>query len=146
MTDCNVVRELTESEGHGIEAFDSSQVVDACNVHRSLRNMLDHTTSSASPSLQRRTAVCIRNLLAEDYRQSSDAVSEAVDTGNNEIDAVSEAMHTGNNEIRHKSFISYLISSGRGYDFFSLTYPIVPHAFYCSSNGYNAIESLYNHH
>jgi len=96
LTDGNVIRELIALDGDSAE--DSSQVVEVCDVHRSLRNMLDHTTSSASPSLQRWAAACIRNLLAEDYRRASDAVTEA--------------MTTGNNELRHESFISHLISSG----------------------------------
>lgn len=96
LTDGNIIRELIASDGDSAE--DSSQAVESCDVHRSLRNMLDHTTSSASPSLQRWAAACIRNLLAEDHRRASDAVTEA--------------MTTGNNELRHESFISHLVSSG----------------------------------
>jgi len=98
LTDGNVIRDLLVVDGGGGDSEDDSQAVEACDVHRSLRNMLDHTTSSESPSLQRWAAACIRNLLAEDYRRACDAVSEA--------------MTTGNNELRHESFISHLVSSG----------------------------------
>jgi len=41
------------------------------DLHRSLRNMLDHATCSASPSLQRWAAACIRNLIIQDMHRTT---------------------------------------------------------------------------
>jgi hypothetical protein len=68
------------------------------DVPRVLKSMLDHTTQSASPSLQRWAAACIQNLIGEDHRRACEAVSEA--------------MSMGMTELRYVSFMVELVSSG----------------------------------
>eukprot|EP00978_Attheya_sp_CCMP212_P032199 scaffold124401_cov54-Attheya_sp.AAC.1 len=60
-------------------------VVDSLDIHRTLRNMLDHTTTSASTSLQRWAAACIRNLVAEDQRRSCLASNDAASMGGGKL-------------------------------------------------------------
>ncbi|KAL7491837.1 hypothetical protein ACHAWT_001100 [Skeletonema menzelii] len=40
------------------------------DIHRAFRSMLDHATSSASPSLQRWATACLRHLITEDQRRA----------------------------------------------------------------------------
>lgn len=61
------------------------------DLHRSLRNMLDHATCSVSPSLQRWAAACIRNLIIQDQHRT--------------------ALYT-NTETSYESFTSQLVNTG----------------------------------
>ena len=54
---------------------------DRLDVHRALRDVLDHATTSASPSLQRWAAAGVRNLIIEDKRRALIAVEESAATG-----------------------------------------------------------------
>jgi hypothetical protein len=77
---------------------DGSSAVMYCDLHRALRSMLDHTTCGASPSLQRWSAACIRNMIVEDHRRACDAVSDA--------------MTMGVIELSYESFMNELVSTG----------------------------------
>ena len=76
----------------------SYEVLRKCDIHRLLRSFLDHTTQTQSPSLQRWSAACICNLIAEDYRRSCGAIEYA--------------MAMGSNELKYESFTMELVSSG----------------------------------
>ena len=78
MTDAKVFAKLLQMSEQG----EVNKVDRLCDVPRTMRIMLDHTTSNASASLQRWAAACIRNLVAEDYRRACDSVTEAMTTGN----------------------------------------------------------------
>ncbi len=76
----------------------SDGVLKQCDIHRLLRSFLDHTTQTQSPSLQRWSAACICNLIAEDYRRSCNAVEYA--------------MAMGSNDLKYESFTMELVTSG----------------------------------
>jgi hypothetical protein len=92
------ILEMEEANGHLLEEGWINSAVMMCDVPRVLRSMLDHTTCTASSSLQRWAAACIGNLISEDERRGCEAVSEA--------------MSMGYSELRYESFISELVSSG----------------------------------
>ena len=94
----NGIFEMEEVNGHFQHEGWMNSAVMLCDVPRVLRSMLDHTTQSASPSLQRWAAACIRNLISEDKRRACEAVSEA--------------MSMGMSELRYSSFMVELVSSG----------------------------------
>jgi len=97
LTDAKVIAELIEmgeARTHGW----GNILVERCDVHRALRSVLDHTTQNASPSLQRWSAACICNLVAEDYRRACDAINDA--------------MTMGSNEFKYESFNMELVSAG----------------------------------
>ncbi len=88
---------LSKEEIEGRWSEDGS-AINYCDLHRALRSTLDHTTCSASPSLQRWSAACIRNMIAEDHRRACDAVSDA--------------MTMGVSELSYESFMHDFVSSG----------------------------------
>ena len=61
------------------------------DLHRALRNMLDHATCSTSSSLQRWAAACIRNLIIQDQLRTS---------------------LYSNSEMKYESFTSELVATG----------------------------------
>ncbi len=76
----------------------SDGVLGSCDIHRMIRSFLDHTTQTMSPSLQRWSAACICNLIAEDYRRSCNAIEYA--------------MAMGSTELKYESFTMELVTSG----------------------------------
>lgn len=94
----NGIMEMEEASGHFQNEGWMNSAVMLCDVPRVLRSMIDHTTQSASPSLQRWAAACIQNLISEDQRRACEAVSEA--------------MSIGMSELRYTSFMVELVSSG----------------------------------
>jgi hypothetical protein len=94
-----VVKE--DSEDVGSDAFDTnrnarSNPIESLDVHRALRNVLDHATSSSSPPLQRWAVASVRHLVLEDRRRAAaSSGSEAGDASNN-----------------YKSFLTQFISTG----------------------------------
>ena len=92
------ILEMEEANGHILDEGWINSAVMLCDVPRVLRSMLDHTTSTESPTLQRWSAACIRSLISEDERRGCEAVSEA--------------MSMGYNELRYESFVTELVSSG----------------------------------
>ena len=76
----------------------ADDILSQCDIHRVLRSTLDHTTQTMSPSLQRWSAACICNLIAEDYRRTCDAINYA--------------MATGSSELKYESLTKELVSSG----------------------------------
>ena len=91
----NILRQGEEEKGGGSW---SDALLSQCDIHRALRSTLDHTTQTMSPSLQRWSAACICNLIAEDYRRSCEAINYT--------------MAMGVNELKYESFIMEMISSG----------------------------------
>lgn len=78
--------------------------VRALDLHRTLRNMLDHSSMSKNPNLQRWSAATIRNLIAEDERRTCMALNEqaaALATG-----------ETANASGEYESFLDSLVSTG----------------------------------
>jgi len=61
------------------------------DIHRAFRSMLDHATSSASPSLQRWATSCLRHLITEDQRR---------------------ACSVAHSSSKYESFTSQLVSTG----------------------------------
>ena len=101
LTDKRVVGDILEMEEANGHLFDEGWIHSAvmlCDAPRVLRSVLDHTTSTESPTLQRWSAACIRNLISEDERRGCEAVSEA--------------MSMGYTELRYESFVTELVSSG----------------------------------
>ena len=92
------ILEMEEANGHFFDEGWINSAVMLCDAPRVLRSMLDHTTSTESPTLQRWSAACIRSLISEDERRCCEAVSEA--------------MSMGYNELRYESFVTELVSSG----------------------------------
>jgi hypothetical protein len=62
------------------------------DIHRAFRSMLDHATSSASPSLQRWATACLRHLITEDQRRACSVVASS--------------------SSKYESFTSQLVSTG----------------------------------
>ena len=101
LTDKRVMGDILEMEEANGHLFDEGWIHSAvmlCDAPRVLRSVLDHTTSTESPTLQRWSAACIRNLISEDERRGCEAVSEA--------------MSMGYTELRYESFVTGLVSSG----------------------------------
>ncbi len=97
LTDSKVIMEilrLGETKGENW----SDIILARLNVHRVLRSMIDHSTQTMSPSLQRWSAACICNLIAEDYRRSCETINYA--------------MAVGSSELKYESFIGEMVSSG----------------------------------
>ncbi len=76
----------------------SDDILRRCDIHRALRSVLDHTTQTMSPSLQRWSSACICNLIADDYRRSCEAINYA--------------MAMGSQELKYDSFTMEMVSSG----------------------------------
>ena len=51
-------------------------VEDSLDIPRSIRNMLDHASSTGNPNLQRWSAATLKNLILEDQRRACEAVNE----------------------------------------------------------------------
>ena len=101
LTDARVVSDILsmeEASGRLQQEGWRNSVVMFFDVPRVLRSMLDHTTNSASPTLQRWAAACIRNLIGEDQRRACEAVSEA--------------MTMGMSEVSYQSIMTELVSTG----------------------------------
>ena len=97
LTDSKIVAEILRvGESRGDTWCDA--ILSRLDVHRALRSTLDHTTQAMSPSLQRWSAACICNLIAEDYRKSCESINYA--------------MTMGSSELKHESFISEMVTSG----------------------------------
>ena len=77
--------------------------VDSLDLYRAFRSMLDHSSASKNPNLQRWATACIRNLVLEDQRRTTN--------GSNDIAA---AMATGeaSPETTYESFLEQLVSTG----------------------------------
>lgn len=77
----------------------ATKAIEYCDVHRLLKNLLDHTTSTGSTSLQRWSAASFQNLITEDFRRACDAITNAMLCGNG-------------NGLAYESYMFQLISSG----------------------------------
>lgn len=88
------------------EAWEASEIVRdsllRIDVHRAFRAMLDHATSSESPSLQRWAAASLRHLIAEDRRRAtcSSYRSSAGTAG------------LSSSSSRYEPFVTRLVSTG----------------------------------
>eukprot|EP00980_Cylindrotheca_fusiformis_P020255 scaffold7328_cov145-Cylindrotheca_fusiformis.AAC.3 len=51
-------------------------MIDALDIQRTLRNMLDHSSTSKNPNLQRWSAATVRNLVIEDQRRACLAIND----------------------------------------------------------------------
>ena len=77
--------------------------VESLDLYRAFRSMLDHSSASKNPNLQRWATACLRNLVLEDQRRTT--------IGSNDIAA---AMATGepSPETTYESFLEQLVSTG----------------------------------
>jgi hypothetical protein len=79
--------------------------LECLDMDRTLRNMLDHSSVSKNPALQRWAAACIRNLVVVDERRACMAAND-----------VAAAMASGEsideNEYLYTSFLEQLVSTG----------------------------------
>jgi hypothetical protein len=81
---------------------DPTVQVSALDLHRTLRNMLDHSSMSKNPNLQRWSAATVRNLIAEDERRTCMALNEQAG-----------ALATGETTTaEYESFLDSLVSTG----------------------------------
>ena len=86
--------------GRTDEDMSSRDLTYRLDTHRTLRNCLDHTTTSSSPSLQRWAAAAIRNLITEDRRRACGAIAAV-------------ASHGGGSILKYDSFTnSSLVETG----------------------------------
>ena len=77
--------------------------VESLDLHRAFRSMLDHSSASKNPNLQRWATACIRNLVFEDQRRTTN--------GSNDI-AAAIAMGEQQPQANYDSFLEQLVSTG----------------------------------
>jgi hypothetical protein len=78
----------------GNEYNDRKDEMIQIDIHRAFRSMLDHATSSASPSLQRWATACLRHLITEDQRRACSVA------------------YSSPSSSKYESFTSQLVSTG----------------------------------
>lgn len=77
--------------------------VESLDMDRTLRNMLDHSSVSKNPALQRWSAASIRNLVVEDQRRACMATNDV---------AAELASGQGSCSLGYESFLDQLVSTG----------------------------------
>ena len=77
--------------------------IDSLDIHRCLRNVLDHSSMSKNPNLQRWAAATVRNLVMEDQRRACLAINDV---------AARVASGETANRLEYDSFLDSLISTG----------------------------------
>jgi hypothetical protein len=77
--------------------------VDSLDVQRTLRNMLDHSSTSKNPNLQRWSAATVRNLVVEDQRRACLAINDV---------AAKVASGEALAALEYESFLDQLASTG----------------------------------
>ena len=70
-----LTRTLSELESHR-EDGESFGDVNALDINRAIRSMLDHSSNIKNPNLQRWSAACIKRLVMEDQRRACMAVND----------------------------------------------------------------------
>merc|ERR1740117_1698434 len=77
--------------------------LDSLDIQRALRNVLDHSSLSKNPNLQRWSAATVRNLILEDQRRSCLAVNE-----------VAARMSSGEagSSLEYDSLLDQMVSTG----------------------------------
>ena len=108
LSDTNIISALIAVEDDDADDWNKgsdrliSSPVEYLDIHRALRNVLDHTSSSDSLSLQRWAAASIRNLIEEDQRRACGAVVSALTSGSDILGS----------KLDYESFTTQLISTG----------------------------------
>lgn len=107
LTDAAIMKSL-EAKRHEIIQEEEGDESDYGGEHsidlsRTLRNMLDHSSASKNPNLQRWATSCIRNLVLEDQRRATMAVNDF---------AASIASGQSPDPMRYESFLDQLINTG----------------------------------
>jgi hypothetical protein len=77
--------------------------VDALDIQRTLRNMLDHSSMSKNPNLQRWSAATVRNLVMEDQRRATLAINDV---------AARVASGEPPSSLEYESFLDSLVATG----------------------------------
>lgn len=75
LTDSQILSSLM-SKRNDIRSDEDLGTVDSLDMQRTLRNMLDHSSTSKNPNLQRWSAATVRNLVLEDQRRSCLAIND----------------------------------------------------------------------
>jgi hypothetical protein len=79
--------------------------VDSLDIPRTMRNMLDHSSATRNPNLQRWSAACIKHLIVEDQRRACLAMNEVAST-------VASGDNDGMTALPHESCLAELVSMG----------------------------------
>ena len=74
----------------------NDEMIIQIDIHRAFRSMFDHSTSSASPSLQRWATACLRHLITEDQRRACHC----------------SVASSSSSSSKYESFTSQLVSTG----------------------------------
>ena len=82
---------------------DEYGTVDSLDIHRTLRSMLDHSSVSMNPNLQRWSAATVRNLVLEDQRRACLAINDV---------AARLASGEAPSALGYESFLEQLVSTG----------------------------------
>jgi len=101
-----VVRKQSELQGGYYDDDGKEQSyggVESLDIHRAVRNVLDHSSSTKNPNLQRWSAACIKNLVLEDQRRACLAVNDL---------AAQVASGENPSSLEYESFMDELVSSG----------------------------------
>jgi len=75
LTESQVLASMME-RGDEFSHSDESDPLESLDVHRTIRNMLDHSSVNKNPHLQRWATATIRNLILEDQRRTCLAINE----------------------------------------------------------------------
>jgi FYVE zinc finger/WW domain len=76
---------------------------ESLDIHRTLRNMLDHASMNKNPNLQRWAAATVRNLVIEDQRRTCMAINDV---------AAKVASGEKGGKLSYTSFLDQLVSTG----------------------------------
>lgn len=95
-----VISSIRSKEGDSTNDIDGAAALD---IQRCLRNMIDHSSSTKNPNLQRWATATVRNLVVEDQRRSCLAINEvAARIASGEVSPAPE----------YESFLDQLVSTG----------------------------------
>jgi hypothetical protein len=110
LTDSQVMSSLTRKHSEMVRSDDDGDdddedygTVESLDIHRTLRNMLDHSSMSKNPNLQRWSAATVRNLVIEDQRRACLAINEV---------AARVASGEPPPALEYESFLDQLVTTG----------------------------------
>jgi hypothetical protein len=103
LTDGQILSSLMAKRSQMAESDDELGSVDSLDIQRTLRNMLDHSSMSKNPNLQRWSAATVRNLIVEDQRRACLAINDV---------AARIASGEPLTNLEYESFLDQLVSTG----------------------------------
>ena len=105
LTDAQILSSLMSKRSELSRSDEDEELgsVDSLDVQRTLRNVLDHSSNSKNPNLQRWAAATVRNLVLEDQRRTCLAIND---------NAARVASGEPLTALEYESFLEQLVSTG----------------------------------